>query len=166
MVHSTERTKPNKPYPDFPLFPHATGRWAKKILGKTRYFGRWDDWQGSLNQYLEQKDDLYARRTPRIKSDAVTVRQAANTYLAAKERQIERQTLSRRTWHEYMKSAKRVVAAFGPDRPVDDLRPEDFAALLASIKLGPVGLGNEIQRIRSITRLKRRHRSVRRRRTC
>jgi integrase len=54
--HSTSPalpSKPAKPYPDFPLFPHATGRWAKKINGKTRYFGPWDDPEGSLRAYQD-----------------------------------------------------------------------------------------------------------------
>jgi hypothetical protein len=66
MAKSTRSQKPAKPYPDFPSTPHPTGRWCKKIRGKTHYLGPWADPDGALKRYLEQKDDQYAGRTPRV----------------------------------------------------------------------------------------------------
>ena len=53
--------RPEKPYPDFPLFPHASGQWAKKIKGKLHYFGK--DPHGALNMYLESREEIQAGHT-------------------------------------------------------------------------------------------------------
>jgi hypothetical protein len=82
--HSTHPAKPAKPYAGFPLFAHAAGVWAKKIRGKLHYFGPWNDPDGALQKYLEQKDDLHASRTPRPDPEALTVKELANTFLNAK----------------------------------------------------------------------------------
>ena len=34
---STDSGKPAKPHPDFPLFPHAIKRWAKKVRGEFHF---------------------------------------------------------------------------------------------------------------------------------
>ena len=62
------KVKPAKPYPTFPLTPHPSGRWCKKIKGKLHYFGPWADHEKALDKYLREKDYLQAGRSPRSSS--------------------------------------------------------------------------------------------------
>ena len=97
---STAPAKPSKPYPDFPLFPHAAGVWAKKIRGKMHYFGPWSDPDGALKKYLAEKDALHAGRKPRPDTEGLTVKDAANAFLNAKRALVDAGELAERTWRE------------------------------------------------------------------
>ena len=57
--------RPAKPRPDFPLFAHATKRWAKKINGKLHYFGPWNDPEAAEENYNRQKQELHENRKGR-----------------------------------------------------------------------------------------------------
>lgn len=155
MSKSTRKplaVKPAKPYPDFPLFPHATRRWAKKIRAKLHYFGRWDDPDGALQRYLDQKDDLYAGRTPRVAADGLMVRDLLNRFLTSKRDLVNTGELAPRSFADYHATCRHVADAFGLTRLVDDLASDDFERLrchLAKTR-GPVALGNEINRVRMI----------------
>lgn len=144
--------KPNKPRPDFPLFPHATRRWAKKIRGKLHYFGPWRDPQGALDRYLDQKDDLYAGRTPRVKGDGVTIRDLVNSFLTSKKHLLDNGEITDRTFRDYYITCDRLIMTFGVNRLAEDLVSEDFDQLRAGLAktLGPVALGNEIGRVRVV----------------
>ena len=90
--------KPNKPYPEFPLYAHATKRWAKRILGAIHYFGPWDDPDGALAKYLKEKDALHAGRKPREASEGVTVKELCNRFLNAKQTDVDFRAHSCRGW--------------------------------------------------------------------
>src|SRR6476646_6896974 len=98
--------KPAKPYPEFPLFPHATKRWAKKIRGKMHYFGPWSDPDGALAKYTAEKDALHAGKKPRDTSEGVTVKALANAFLNHKKALLDSGDLSPRTWLNYVETAE------------------------------------------------------------
>ena len=157
-VHSTsdpagsKPAKPNKPYPDFPLTAHPAGYWCKKIRGKIHYFGPWSDPDGALTKYLEQKDALHAGRKPRPETGGLTVKEAANGFLNAKQALVDVGELSLRTWAEYKLVCDLLVAHLGKARLVSDLDSEDFATLRNKLakKWGPHRLAKAIQYTRSV----------------
>jgi integrase len=149
--------KPAKPRKDFPLFPHATGRWAKKVKGKFEYFGKVaddPDGQAALEKWLAQKDDLLAGRRPRTSNGSLTVRDLCNRFLTAKLAALESGELSPRTFKNYSPFCQRLIDAFGKNRPVTDLAADDFEELRARITRdrGLNARKVEIQQIRCIFR--------------
>lgn len=146
------KVKPEKPYPEFPLFAHATNRWAKKIRGKLVYFGPWADPEAALHKYLDQKDDLHAGRTPRTEGGGLTIRDLCNRFLMSKRRIVETGELTHRSYVDYNAATDRIVACFGRTRLVDDLVADDFEQLRTMLAKGrgPTSLAGDVQRVRTI----------------
>jgi integrase len=135
---STTTSRPAKPYPEFPLYAHNSGRWAKKIRGKTRFFGPWRDSHGALSRYLAEKDDLEAGREPQRQvpgvSDALTVEQMVFHFLDAKKLSVQSGELAARTWKEYESYGNRLIRVFGAKTLVERLGPADFKKLRADFQ--------------------------------
>lgn len=147
VAKSAVRTKPRKPYPDFPLFSHPTGRWARKIRGKFHYFGKWDAPDAALQKYLNEKDALHAGRTPRSKSDGLTLRDLCNRFLTAKQLLVESGDIVELTFIGYFKNRERVIANFGRNLPVEELTAENFAEFRSKLAkhFSPSTLATEIR---------------------
>jgi integrase len=147
------RTKPPKPYPDFPLFPHANGQWAKKVKGKFAFFGPWRDPEGALQRYLDQKDELHAGRVPRsVQQDALTLRVLVNHFLTAKKRKVDAGELKLMSFNSLYRTSRTLIELLGPERRIDDISPDDFGRLRAKFAdgHGPVYTGDQVQRTRAV----------------
>jgi integrase len=116
------------------------------------YFGPWDDPDGALAKYLEQKDALHSGRKPRPDVDALSVKDLANAFLRHKQALLDVGELSPRTWADYKAATDLLVEHLGKHRFIADLGPDDFAELRNKMakRWGPVRVRDFVQRIRSV----------------
>ena len=157
MTKSTKsriQNKPRKPYVDYPLYAHNTGRWAKRIRGKIHYFGPWDNPQRALEKLNQEWPYLSQGRTPppTDAGDTCTLRFLCNSFLTSKRNKLNSKELSERSFRDYFKTCEALISHFSRDRRVDDLRPDDFEGLRSKLagRLGVVTLRNEINRCRVV----------------
>jgi integrase len=145
------RVKPAKPRPDFPLYAHNAGYWAKCIRGRVVYFGPWEDPDGALQKYLDQRDELHSGRVLCERARPVTVKDVANAFMNSKQRKLDGGELSPRTMQIYLEVMKATLASLGKRRLAADLRPRDFAKLRTDLgkRWGPVRMVNAITYVRS-----------------
>ncbi|MCP4782489.1 MAG: tyrosine-type recombinase/integrase [Fuerstiella sp.] len=149
--------KPAKPYPEFPLYAHRNRQWAKKIKGKTWFFGIWGDPDASLQAYLDQVDDIQAGRDPRRQAgvatpDGVTISDMVNLYLGALEAKSKRGEITGRHFSDCIRTGKVIVEHFGRKATAGGLKASDFAAFRESFPStwGLAKTATEIQRIRTV----------------
>ncbi len=125
--------KPKKPHKDFPLTPHPSGNWCKKVNGRIYYFGH--DADEALQRWLDEKDDLIAGRTRSSRTaspDAHLLRDLVNKFMEAKDAKLRSDELSIFTWRDHEAACNELVSAFGATRPIASLRADDFAKLRIS----------------------------------
>lgn len=166
-MKSGKPSKPTKPSPDFPLFPHDRGKWAKKIKGKLYYFGRWDAPDEALAEYQQfladgckKPNEPVSETLSESTTICMTVRDACNYFLVAREKDLASKQLSHRSFADYKRTGERLVAFFGRERAFTTLGPQDFTAYRARVleTNNPVSTGNEITRVKTILKwLKKSH---------
>jgi integrase len=129
--------KPDKPYPDFPLFAHANGQWAKKIRGKLEYFGTWGDPDGARDKYLRDVVYLQAGRVP--PDERPTLADLLDSFCDDKERLKDEGEITARSYDEYEKVCHVIAKTLTKHRPVETIGFDDLGKLRAALSRGKSG---------------------------
>jgi hypothetical protein len=167
---------PPKPRKDFPLTPHPTGYWVRKINHGLHRFGRWgriekgkmvrlpgDGWEDTKRLHDEQIDDLNAGRKPKIENleqldggcgggDGKTMADMCNAFRTKQTRKFELGKIGVRTIEGNKTICDLLIQHFGPHRRLDDLRPRELENLYFCMakRWGATRLGNSIAGVKSI----------------
>lgn len=163
-----KQDKPDAPYDGFPLYAHASGRWAKKVNKKTRFYGRWgtmvagmivwaDDIDATARKAKAEFDRCWMYHSqgreapPTDAGEYVTLEDLANKYLEFKENRVGKE-LSLYTFTECHRTCEMLIEHFGKGRRVDSIGPDDFEALRKAMGKGVklVTLKSKINRARGV----------------
>jgi site-specific recombinase XerD len=142
-----------KPYKSFPLTPHRSGQFCKKIRGKIHYFGTIADPEAALRRYHEHAKGLHAGEIDRVdRSGELTIAELANQFLAAKERKRANGDIEAATFVEYHRDCELLVQHFGRQRTVPSMTRRDLAGFRQFLGKGvnATTLNNRIGNARSI----------------
>lgn len=153
MPDSTSAPKPAKPYPEFPLFPHDTKRWAKKIKGRLHYFGPWADWKAAIERYQYEVHFIQqGKKAPPRNVDALAVGDLVNHFLDHREAKLNNGELAQVTYNDYKAAGVHLVETFGRYVDVEGLQASDFAKLRARLagRYCLSALGPQMQRCKAI----------------
>jgi integrase len=141
---------------DFPLFRHQRGHWAKKVLGKMRYFGRIDadpDGQKALERWLYEKDYLLAGVDPPEKGTTYTsLKDISNAWFNAKLALLRSGDLAQRTIDEYRDTCEFLLKQLGRLTPAGGIAPDHFNRVREALgkKYNPNGQSKRITQIKAI----------------
>lgn len=152
--------KPEKPYPEFPLFAHQNGQWCKKIRGKQWFFGPWRDPDAALRKYLDEVDEIQAGRDVRrvhsshVDQRDLTVHDLCNLYLERQQARVDKDEISGHQFTDCYRSCRFMVRHFGKFMRVSSLQATDFQQLREAFPdtWGTHKAGNEITRMRGVFR--------------
>jgi integrase len=134
--------KPPKPYLGFPLSPHASGHWCKRIRTKLHYFGPWakrvngvmervpgDGWREALAQYERVAAELHSGRPARPDPEQVQLKDVLNAFLTLKQSRVQTGELTHLSFGKYKDCCDLLASVFGTDCVVAGLGPADFRKL-------------------------------------
>jgi integrase len=117
----------------FPLYLHRSGQWARKVNGKTVYFGV--DQDAALRRWINEKDTLLAGQVP-ARGEALTVEYLCDAFMAAKRSQVSTGELEERSWQDYFDVCKKMVAHLGASTSVLSIGPVQLAKLREQLAKG------------------------------
>lgn len=139
-----------KPSKDFPLTPTKGGYWVKKIAGvQYRIGNRWSLPEEALNEWRRIKDDLLAGEAAPPDPNALQLRDAMNHFLCDRKARLETGEIVRRSYDDYVRQCKHVVATLGASKVVSELTASDFAKLKAAFTgSSPHSLKGNITRVK------------------
>lgn len=127
--------KPAKPYPEYPLFPHARGQWCKKYKGKQYSCGKWYDDDGNSNhvaalgRWGEIRNAIELGENPAPKSGVLTIDRLVNLYLDAQDAKLQAGEITERTFLQNKIRCAWLKKNIGEHRVVETVQPLDFIAL-------------------------------------